>query len=51
MGSEMCIRDRVVLDRGKVVEEGTHDALMATEGAYYKLYQAQARNNLIEEAA
>ena len=41
----------VVLDRGKVVEEGTHDALMATEGAYYKLYQAQARNNLIEEAA
>ena len=41
----------VVLDRGKVVEEGTHDALMATEGAYFNLYQAQARNNLIEEAA
>jgi len=34
----------VVLDRGKVVEEGTHDALMAKEGAYYSLYQAQARN-------
>ena len=34
----------VVLDRGKVVEEGTHDALMAKEGAYYNLYQAQARN-------
>ena len=34
----------VVLDRGSVVEEGTHDALMAQEGAYYKLYQAQARN-------
>ncbi len=34
----------VVLDRGRVVEEGTHDALMAAEGAYYKLYQAQARN-------
>ena len=34
----------VVLDRGKVVEVGTHDALMATEGAYFNLYQAQARN-------
>ena len=34
----------VVLDRGRVVEEGTHDALMAREGAYYNLYQAQARN-------
>jgi ATP-binding cassette subfamily B protein len=41
----------VVLDRGKVVEEGTHDALMATQGAYFNLYQAQARNNMIEEAA
>lgn len=34
----------VVLDRGRVVEEGTHDALMASEGAYFNLYQAQARN-------
>ncbi len=34
----------IVLDRGKVVEEGTHDALMAKEGAYFNLYQAQARN-------
>ncbi len=34
----------VVLDRGRVVEEGTHDALMAQQGAYYSLYQAQARN-------
>ena len=34
----------VVLDRGQVVEEGTHDVLMAREGAYYNLYQAQARN-------
>lgn len=41
----------VVLDRGKVVEEGTHDALMAAEGAYFNLYQAQARNNLVEDAA
>ena len=34
----------VVLDRGRVVEEGTHDALMAKEGAYFNLYTAQARN-------
>ncbi|MDH4479718.1 MAG: ABC transporter ATP-binding protein [Rhodoferax sp.] len=34
----------VVLDRGGVVEEGTHDALMAAQGAYFNLYQAQARN-------
>ena len=34
----------VVLDRGQVVEEGTHDELMARHGAYYSLYQAQARN-------
>ena len=34
----------VVLDRGRVVEEGTHEALMQQQGAYYNLYQAQARN-------
>ncbi len=34
----------VVLDRGQVVEEGGHDELMALQGAYYNLYQAQARN-------
>ncbi|HQD84052.1 MAG TPA: ATP-binding cassette domain-containing protein, partial [Quisquiliibacterium sp.] len=33
----------VVLDRGKVVEVGPHEELMAREGAYYRLYQAQAR--------
>ena len=34
----------VVLDRGQVVEEGSHDALMEKQGAYYRLYEAQARN-------
>jgi ATP-binding cassette subfamily B protein len=34
----------VVLDRGRVVEEGSHDVLMAQQGAYFNLYQAQARN-------
>jgi len=34
----------VVLDRGEVVEVGPHDELMAREGAYFRLYQAQARH-------
>ena len=34
----------VVMDRGKIVEIGGHEELMAKEGAYYRLYQAQARN-------
>ncbi len=33
----------VVMDRGQVVEVGSHDELMEKEGAYYRLYQAQAR--------
>ena len=31
-------------DRGVVMEEGSHDELMAREGAYFRLYEAQARN-------
>ncbi|MEO8767253.1 MAG: ATP-binding cassette domain-containing protein, partial [Nitrosospira sp.] len=34
----------IVLDRGSVIETGNHDELMAREGPYYRLYQAQARN-------
>ena len=34
----------VVLDRGQIVEVGSHDELMLREGAYYRLYQAQLRN-------
>ena len=34
----------VVMDRGVVVEVGKHEVLMAQQGAYYRLYQAQARN-------
>jgi ATP-binding cassette subfamily B protein len=33
----------VVLDRGQIVEQGNHDQLLAMGGAYYSLYQAQAR--------
>ncbi|HUH88882.1 MAG TPA: ABC transporter ATP-binding protein [Pusillimonas sp.] len=33
----------VVLERGKVIEQGSHDALIAAQGAYFRLHQAQAR--------
>jgi ATP-binding cassette subfamily B protein len=33
----------VVMDRGRIVEIGNHEALMASEGAYWRLYQAQTK--------
>jgi len=32
----------VVMEQGEKVEEGSHDELMARQGAYWRLYQAQA---------
>ena len=40
----------VVMDRGQVVEVGPHDALMARQGHYWRLYEAQARQVDTEEA-
>ncbi|MDR2189409.1 MAG: ABC transporter ATP-binding protein/permease [Azonexus sp.] len=34
----------VVMDRGRIVETGNHETLMAAEGHYYRLYQAQQRH-------
>ena len=31
------------MDRGEIVEVGPHDELMAAKGAYWRLYEAQAR--------
>ncbi|MFZ4552651.1 MAG: ABC transporter ATP-binding protein [Aquabacterium sp.] len=33
----------VVMDKGKIVEVGPHDELMARQGAYWRLYMAQQR--------
>jgi ATP-binding cassette, subfamily B, bacterial len=33
----------IVMERGRVVEEGPHEELMARQGAYFRLYEAQAR--------
>ena len=31
----------LVMERGAIVEQGTHDELLAARGAYYALYNAQ----------
>jgi ATP-binding cassette subfamily B protein len=33
----------VVMDKGLIVEEGTHDVLIERQGAYWRLYEAQQR--------
>jgi len=37
----------VVIDKGRVKEEGTHDELMAAQGTFYDLVQAQQSMNTI----
>ena len=39
----------VVMDRGQVVEVGPHDELMARQGAYWRLYEAQARQVQLDD--
>ncbi len=34
----------IVLDQGRLVEEGTHDSLMARKGLYAQLHSAQLRD-------
>ena len=41
--------DRIlVLDEGKVIEEGTHRELIKKQGAYYKLYTNQYSEDMLE---
>ncbi len=39
----------VVMDRGEIVEVGPHDELMARQGHYWRLYEAQARKAEADE--
>jgi ATP-binding cassette subfamily B protein len=41
----------VVLDRGQIVEVGQHEELLAREGAYFQLHQAQTRQAELDAAA
>jgi ATP-binding cassette, subfamily B, bacterial len=40
----------VVMDKGLIVEEGTHDVLIEKQGAYWRLYEAQQRQAEAEGA-
>ncbi|MFQ5484899.1 MAG: ATP-binding cassette domain-containing protein, partial [Desulfobacterales bacterium] len=49
--STIAYADRIiVLSKGRIVEEGKHDDLMAREGAYFKLDQMQFCSNHNERA-
>lgn len=39
----------IVLDNGEVVEEGTHDELLDLKGMYYRLWEMQQGNYIVEE--
>jgi ABC-type multidrug transport system fused ATPase/permease subunit len=33
----------IVLEKGNIIEDGNHNALIEAKGYYYKLYQYQAK--------
>ena len=37
------MRTKRIVVRGRIVEDGAHDALLAAGGVYEKLYKAQAQ--------
>ena len=39
----------LVIDHGRLVEQGTHDQLIARQGHYYELWQQQQLVNVLEE--
>jgi len=41
----------LVFDQGRIVEQGTHTALLKNKAAYYQLYQAQKNQSEVEQVA
>ena len=39
----------IVMDQGKVVEQGNHEALLAKKGKYYQLWEMQQGNFTVKE--
>jgi len=39
------------MEDGAIVEQGTHESLLAADGAYAALYQSQFSAELVEEVA
>ncbi|MDD2996962.1 MAG: hypothetical protein PHP99_12240, partial [Paludibacter sp.] len=40
--------DRIcVIDKGTIIEEGTHESLLALRGKYYELYSASRFGNIL----
>jgi ATP-binding cassette subfamily B multidrug efflux pump len=50
--STICRMDRlIVLDRGRIVEEGSHETLLAARGAYAALWRRQSGGFLVDRPA
>jgi len=42
--------DRIlVIEQGKIAEQGSHEELMAIQGRYYKLYIQQSLSEFVDE--
>jgi ABC-type multidrug transport system fused ATPase/permease subunit len=41
----------IVLDRGRIIERGTHDSLVASDGYYAALYRSQSHGPSLPEPA
>lgn len=39
----------LMMENGRIVEQGSHEALLARRGAYYELYQSQFQGAAVEE--
>jgi ATP-binding cassette subfamily B protein len=38
----------IVLDEGEIIEEGTHETLIAQRGVYFDLYEKQTQADEVE---